>query len=164
MSKPVRAFKYTKDVLQAAARDAVCMADVLRNLGVPNYYGSLHTHLKKKLAEFEVDTSHFRPAGQGWARGKPSSKKKSPAQILTKGTNGKRADTSQLRRAMLACDVLHQCAVCGQGAVWFGRPLLLQIDHLDGDWSNNVLDNLRFLCPNCHTQTENYGRKPNTRV
>lgn len=42
---------------------------------------------------------------------------------------------------------------------WNGRPLCLQVDHIDGDDSNNLIENLRFLCPNCHTQTETYGNK-----
>ena len=41
-----------------------------------------------------------------------------------------------------------------------GEKLVLQLDHIDGDNTNNNLDNLRILCPNCHSQTHNYaGRK-----
>lgn len=51
------------------------------------------------------------------------------------------------------------CCLCGQGEQWNNRPLTLQVDHIDGDSENNAIDNLRVLCPNCHTQTENYGSK-----
>jgi hypothetical protein len=37
--------------------------------------------------------------------------------------------------------------------------LVLQLDHIDGDRSNNTIDNLRLLCPNCHTQTPTFGAK-----
>lgn len=51
------------------------------------------------------------------------------------------------------------CAVCGQGDTWNGLPLVLQLDHIDGDSDNNYPHNLRLICPNCHTQTPTYGSK-----
>ena len=56
-----------------------------------------------------------------------------------------------------------KCAICGLENVWNGKFIQLQIDHIDGDSSNNELSNLRFLCPNCHSQTDTYGRKNRTR-
>ncbi len=53
----------------------------------------------------------------------------------------------------------HQCQICSQSDTHNGKPLTLQIDHIDGDWRNNKAENLRVVCPNCHTQTENYGSK-----
>ncbi len=40
---------------------------------------------------------------------------------------------------------------------WRGKPLHLQLDHIDGDRKNNTRENLRSLCPNCHSQTDTYG-------
>ena len=48
---------------------------------------------------------------------------------------------------------------CGQGAMWNGKPLTLQVDHIDGNHANNDQNNLRWLCPNCHTQTPTWGTK-----
>ena len=53
----------------------------------------------------------------------------------------------------------HACAVCGQEPEWNGKPLSLQIDHIDGDSDNNWPANLRLICPNCHTQTDTFGAK-----
>jgi 5-methylcytosine-specific restriction endonuclease McrA len=55
----------------------------------------------------------------------------------------------------------HRCEMCGQGEVWNGKSLTLQIDHIDGHWENNRPENLRVLCPHCHTQTDTYGSKNN---
>lgn len=52
-----------------------------------------------------------------------------------------------------------RCEECGQDGVWNDKPLVLQIDHIDGNSDNNYPTNLRLLCPNCHTQTENFGSK-----
>lgn len=49
------------------------------------------------------------------------------------------------------------CSECGQLPTWNSKPLVLQLDHIDGDSDNNHLSNLRLLCPNCHTQTETFG-------
>ena len=42
---------------------------------------------------------------------------------------------------------------------WFGEPITLQLHHIDGDHFNNELDNLKILCPNCHSQTDNFCGK-----
>jgi hypothetical protein len=50
------------------------------------------------------------------------------------------------------------CSVCGI-TEWFGKPMNMELDHIDGNRSNHKLDNLRMLCPNCHSQTETYRSK-----
>ena len=52
----------------------------------------------------------------------------------------------------------NECEICGQKAYHNGKPLVLQCHHIDGDRSNNTLNNLQILCPNCHTQTDNYAK------
>jgi len=47
--------------------------------------------------------------------------------------------------------------ICGVDGTWQCQPLSLDIDHIDGDFLNNEIDNLRFLCPNCHRQTPNFA-------
>lgn len=51
------------------------------------------------------------------------------------------------------------CVECGTGSEWNGKPLTLDLDHIDGNWKNNLPENLRLLCPNCHTQTPTYSYK-----
>jgi len=53
------------------------------------------------------------------------------------------------------------CSVCNISE-WMGNPITLEIDHIDGDYTNNNEQNLRAICPNCHSQTptfknRNYG-------
>lgn len=51
------------------------------------------------------------------------------------------------------------CEQCGLSTTWNSKPLTLQLDHIDGNSDNNYPSNLRLLCPNCHTQTDNHGSK-----
>ena len=52
-----------------------------------------------------------------------------------------------------------KCSLCDQSNIHNNKPLVLQMDHIDGNSDNNQLTNLRLLCPNCHTQTINFGCK-----
>lgn len=49
------------------------------------------------------------------------------------------------------------CAECGQEPFWNGKPLTLQVDHIDGNRFNNTIENLRILCGHCHSQTDTYS-------
>ena len=59
--------------------------------------------------------------------------------------------------------VEYRCAICGLDS-WQGKEITLELDHIDGDNSNNEKDNLRFLCPNCHSQTDTFCGRNNTGV
>ena len=52
----------------------------------------------------------------------------------------------------------HQCECC-KNTEWLGQPINLQVHHIDGDKTNNQLENLQLLCLNCHSYTDNFGSK-----
>ena len=68
-----------------------------------------------------------------------------------------RSNQNTLRR-LVAAGRPYKCEECGQGPIWNGKELTLQLHHKDGNEKNNTLDNLQILCPNCHTQTDSYAR------
>lgn len=70
---------------------------------------------------------------------------------------GREIAGSTLRRVLLR-ERSYCCSVCGIDS-WQGMPLVLQVDHIDGSAANNTRENLRWLCPNCHSQTPTFGRR-----
>ena len=53
----------------------------------------------------------------------------------------------------------YECAECGNDGNHNGKTLVLQLDHINGVNDDNRLENLRFLCPNCHSQEDTYAAK-----
>lgn len=67
---------------------------------------------------------------------------------------------SRLRDRLIKDGLLvEECAICHLSNIWNGLPLTLQLDHINGIHDDNRLENLRLLCPNCHSQTETFGGK-----
>lgn len=64
----------------------------------------------------------------------------------------------RLKRAVINRDG-EECSECSLGTIWNGKELVLQLDHINGIHTDDRMDNLRLLCPNCHTQTDTYGTK-----
>ncbi|WP_319112662.1 hypothetical protein [Streptomyces europaeiscabiei] len=65
-----------------------------------------------------------------------------------------RTATTPSRRALLELDAPEECARCGLGPEWLGRPMTLEVDHINGDRSDDRSENPRRPCPNCHAVTD----------
>jgi Zn finger protein HypA/HybF involved in hydrogenase expression len=68
----------------------------------------------------------------------------------------KRINGNSLKRALNRVGIPYRCSECKIRS-WRGVRLSLQVDHKDGDYKNNSLENLRLLCPNCHSQTPTFA-------
>jgi 5-methylcytosine-specific restriction endonuclease McrA len=55
--------------------------------------------------------------------------------------------------------LLYKCSICNNDGTWLGKTISLHLDHINGINNDNRLENLRFLCPNCHSQTDTYSGK-----
>ena len=141
--------KYTEERLSEAVANSQSIAGVLRFLGLKQA-GGTQAYISRRIKEYGIITEHF--TGQASNRGKPSLKRKTADQILIVLPEGsRRPKLSQLKRAMKESGLQEVCS-CGIIDTWNGKPIVLEVDHIDGDWLNNNLDNLRFICPNCHSQ------------
>ncbi|MFF0887292.1 HNH endonuclease signature motif containing protein [Streptomyces sp. NPDC003456] len=148
--------KWTKEVLERAVAASTNTCEVLRTLGL-DVVGGHHTHISRRIKAYGIDTSHFVPAVRT-ERMRYNQRRRTAAEILVEDTSphARRVPSARLRRAMRELGVEERCALCGTGGLWLGEPLSLEVDHVDGDWRNNRIDNVRFLCPNCHATTDRY--------
>jgi hypothetical protein len=156
-----RKLKWTNAQLAEAVRTSHSVAQVLRKLGL-SVAGGTHASVKLRIKLTGLDTSHF--TGQGWCTGRKHAVMVGRFvlvpldEILVR--NSTYLCTHHLKHRLLAEGLLeNKCAICGIGPEWNGKLLSLNIDHKDGDRTNNLLKNLRIVCPNCHSQTDTFAGK-----
>ncbi|MFI6933404.1 HNH endonuclease [Streptomyces sp. NPDC050287] len=160
LSSSSRRLRPTRDELHEVVAESASLTEVLRRLGRPHNHWQ-RTLLRQWITEEGISTAHF--LGQGHRRGKRSHNAKGAEEILLHHQGKRRTDTALLRRALREVGVLEQCAGCGVGPEWLGRPMTLEVDHTNGDWSDDRRENLRLLCPNCHAITNTWCRGGNRR-
>lgn len=148
--------KWTREVLAEAVAASTSLCGVLRRLGL-DVVGGHHTHIGRKVKTFGIDTSHFGPP-ERTERMRDNRRRRSAEEILRAdhSPTATRVNNTRLRRALLEIGREERCSLCGLPPAWLGEPLPLEVDHVNGDWRDNRADNLRFLCPNCHSTTDTY--------
>lgn len=135
---------YTYEELSKFCKESFSYADLSRKIG----YASLSNYdaLKDVIKKYNLDISHFDPQ-----------KKQREKVNLDIYYNGSRTKTKTLIHGLIVLRG-YKCEKCGIRE-WQDQKIVLQLHHIDGNHLNNELTNLQLLCPNCHSQTDNFCGK-----
>ena len=120
---------------------------ILRYFGMTNHGNSVT--VKSRIEEMDIDTSHFTTKR---SLGRPA---RLLEDVLVEGSTYSRY---QLKKRLLRDGILvNRCDICGLGDEWNDRPINHRIDHINGVSTDNRLENLRMLCPNCDSQQPTFA-------
>jgi len=142
--------------LSSAVKNSKCRSDVLRTLGLTTNGSGNHKTVQRWIEELKIDTSHFNFREMQGARLPSFHRKRANAEIFVKSVS--LTNTGIVKKRFKTVSE-YKCFECKIGGKYNSKPLTLQLDHINGDNRDNRIENLRWLCPNCHTQTDTYGSK-----
>tara|TARA_R110000764_G_scaffold233780_1_gene327248 strand:+ start:1038 stop:1529 length:492 start_codon:yes stop_codon:yes gene_type:complete len=155
----IRKYKHTVDdtTFVQYVKESFSIAQVLTKCKLATQ-GSNYRSFKQRVKSLSLDTSHF--TGQSYLKGKRN-KHVPELSIEDAFVKGGSLGSSTLSKKIQKYSLKpYECSnmKCNIHDKWLGERISLHLDHIDGDNTNNELDNLRFLCPNCHSQTSTYCR------
>lgn len=141
-----------KDIVQTS----FSIADILRKLNL-QIQGTHYRVVNRRIDELKIDTSHFQSEEIKLESLKRLWKKRmSTSDMLVKSSSNSR--NAELKKRIIEEKIIsYVCNCCGNEGFWNGKKLTLQLEHINGDNTDNRIENLCFLCPNCHTQTKTYA-------
>ncbi len=144
----MRLRKWSKIDLDKAVKESRSIRQVLTCLGLKEAGGN-YSQIKKYLQLYNIDISHF--VGRSWSKG--VSKQFSPRipleSILVQNSS---YQTYKLKKRLFRARLKPQnCEECGWARISADGRLPLELDHINGDSRDHRLENLRVLCPNCHS-------------
>ena len=147
---------YSIDQLATAVSNSECWSDVCRavNVTICTYN---FKRMQRLCVENDIDHSHFEKLrNKTFRRNKPSWP---DSDVYCESSTFPRHG---LRRRVLADSFMpYCCASCGNDGQWFGKLLTLEVEHSNGINDDNRKENLKWLCPNCHSQTPTYRNSKN---
>lgn len=130
--------KFTDNEIKDFVCASISFRELQKKMGYSESSGSATEILRKVLIEKGIDFSHFK--GQAWNK-----KDGSPIALDT------------VKKQILKVRE-YKCEKCGISE-WNGLPITIQFHHIDGNHNNNEETNIQLLCPNCHSQTDNFCNK-----
>lgn len=140
--------QFSKEEIKQFVKDSKSYVELARKIGYDSTAknGSAYRTVHQMIDELNLDTSHF--TGQGWNKDNFD---------YSRFKYGKKIKTANALNAITSLRG-HKCESCGLEE-WKGKPIPLEVHHIDGDELNSELSNLQILCPNCHALTDNYRGK-----
>ena len=148
--------RYTEQDVRDAVAGARSLSEALRTLGL-RAAGSNFRTLKRLIERYDISTAHMDP---NWVlRGERPRVTIPLEQIMVEGSSYSRG---KLKRRLYEAGLKERrCELCGQGEVWNGDQMSLILDHINGVATDNRLENLRIVCPNCNATLDTHCGRQN---
>lgn len=145
-----------KQELELIILDSSSYSEILRKLNIFSQGSNINT-LKRRILSENIDTSHI---NKGMSSNK--GRKFGPHQYSIPNdilfTEDSSKSRSIVRRRLLRDSLIpYMCSDCGLEPKWNNNPLSMVLDHINGVPNDNRIENLRFLCPNCNSQTDTFA-------
>jgi Zn finger protein HypA/HybF involved in hydrogenase expression len=145
---------YTDNQFIDAVETSTSIRQVLAKLGLKEAGGNYKV-AQQRIEKLGISLADG-PNGQGWSKGKTLGPKKPIEYYLTENSYHQ---SHKLKLRLIQEGIkTHKCECCGI-TDWNNKPTPIELDHINGINTDNRLENLRLLCPNCHAQTETYRGK-----
>lgn len=145
-------YSRTEEEYVEAIQNSHSIAEALRYLGIVDRGGNYRI-IKNAIKKYGIDCSHF--TGQGWNVGlkfKPHKPIKTEDLLKENVQYG----STKLRDRLLKEGYKERVCECCGNTEWMGKPIALELHHVNGDNTDNRIENLQILCPNCHAMTDTY--------
>lgn len=140
----------SKEELEDIVKSSRTLQEVLKKIGYSSVSGANRKTVQTRIDKYNISTAHFTiGVGKGI--------KRTEENVFCKNST---ATQATLRKWYIKGNYTeYKCSICGQQPFWNGKELSLTLDHIDGDNTNDILTNLRWVCPNCDRQLETFGSK-----
>lgn len=133
---------YTDDQIILYSKEVKSIAGLLKKLGLKPAGGN-YDNMRRKVSQLKINTSHW--TGQGWNKNQRT-----------------KAWKKYVGNAHIKIHLInergHKCESCFL-TTWCDKLIPIELHHIDGDRTNNNKENLQLLCPNCHSQTDNFRNR-----
>lgn len=127
---------------------------VLKFFGLENKGGN-SVAIKNRMKELKITTDHFNQRGK--------SREPIPLELIL--VKGSKYNRTLLKRRLITCGILeNKCNICDKPPVWNNLPLIMILDHINGDSTDNRLLNLRLVCPDCNSQLPTFAARNKKKV
>lgn len=147
--------KFNDDEFANIVANAFTYKEVMLKCGLKSK-GYNNKTLKNRIISLGLDISHFIPHHRNMV----ISNKATAFTLDSILVENSAYNRTRLKSRLLSAGIFsYKCSMCDNDGIWNGSPLTLQLDHINGIYDDNRLENLRLLCPNCHSQTNTFAGK-----
>jgi len=152
--------KYKKENFSKLVKESKSFTELREKLNICRT-GSSNETIKKYIHTYNLDTTHF-DSFKDHLNNLRKNNIQSLESILIKGSTY--LNNTYLKIRLVKNNLLeYKCSICNNRGVWQDKKMALQLDHINGINNDNRIENLRFLCPNCHSQTNTFSGKNNSK-